>query len=71
MPDNKEKTNFKPVYQFNNMADVLRGKAITSRTFVAPIFCAKVPEKIIALAQMEIRPGATNSFEEVRDKRAF
>ena len=53
------------------MSDVVRMKALTSRTFVAPVFKTGSNDKTVLLAQMEIRPGVKHSFEETRDRKAF
>jgi len=37
VPDSADKQNFQPTFCFSNMPDVIKMKAITQRTFVAPI----------------------------------
>ena len=71
VPERDRKEPFEPNFVFNNMSDVIRLQSITNRSFVAPIFYANQSQRPILIVQMEIRPGANNTFEEHRDRRAF
>lgn len=72
IPDTvKREKDFEMNFCFKNIADVMKGKAFSGRSCVAPVFKLQKPDQSIMLIQLEMKAGSPFTFDVNRDKRAF